>query len=108
MLVIKGVNVYPSEIETTLLGVDDLLPQYQLIVDRRSTLARLEVQVEPAQALVERTAGLQPGHPALAAVRREVAARLRQSLGLGVEVTVVRPRTIPRSEGKAVRVIELT
>jgi phenylacetate-CoA ligase len=108
MLVIKGVNVYPSEIETTLLGVGDLLPQYQLIVDRRSTLARLEVQVEPAPALVERTAGLQAGHPLLASVRRDVAARLRESLGLGVEVTIVQPRTIPRSEGKAVRVIEQT
>jgi phenylacetate-CoA ligase len=108
MLVIKGVNVYPSEIETALLGVEDLLPQYQLVVDRRATLARLEVQVEPAPALVERSGGLQPGHPAVVALRQDVAARLRATLGLGVEVTLVPPRTIPRSEGKAVRVIEQT
>jgi phenylacetate-CoA ligase len=108
MLVIKGVNVYPSEIELALLGVDDLAPQYQLVVDRRTTLARLEIQVEPAPELVERCGGLAPDHPAVAALRREVAARLRSALGLGVEVTLVPPRTIPRSEGKAVRVIETT
>jgi phenylacetate-CoA ligase len=100
------VNVYPSEIELALLGVDDVLPQYQLLVDRRATLARLEIQVEPAPTLVARSDGLRPEHPAVVAVRREVAARLRATLGLGVEVTLVPPRTIPRSEGKAVRVIE--
>jgi phenylacetate-CoA ligase len=108
MLVIKGVNVYPSEIETALLGVADVLPQYQLVVDRRSTLARLEIQVEPAPGLVERSEGLRPGHPAVVALRHDVAARLRATLGLGVEVTLVPPRTIPRSEGKAVRVVEQT
>ena len=106
MLVIKGVNVFPSEIERALLGVDDVLPQYQLVVDRRATLARLEIQVEPSAALVARSDGLRPEHPAVAAVRQDVAARLRSALGLGVEVTLVPPRTIPRSEGKAVRVIE--
>jgi phenylacetate-CoA ligase len=106
MLVIKGVNVYPSEIETTLLGIADLVPQYQLVVDRRSTLARLEVQVEPSAALIERSGGLAADHPAVLALRHDVAARLRSALGLGVEVTLVPPRTIPRSEGKAVRVIE--
>jgi phenylacetate-CoA ligase len=106
MLVIKGVNVYPSEIETALLGVADLVPQYQLIVDRRATLARLEVQVEPSAELVERSGGLQPAHPAVMALRQDVAARLRSALGLGVEVTLMPPRTLPRSEGKAVRVIE--
>jgi phenylacetate-CoA ligase len=108
MLVIKGVNVYPSEIEGALLGVTDLLPHYQLVVDRRATLARLEVQVEPAPDLVARTDGLEPEHPTVLALRQDVATRLRSALGLGVEVTLVPPRTIPRSEGKAVRVIERT
>jgi phenylacetate-CoA ligase len=106
MLIIKGVNVYPSEVEGALLGVPDLLPQYQLVVDRRATLARLEVQVEAAPSLLERCGGLEPGHPAVLALRQEVAARLRAALGLGVEVAVVPPRTLPRSEGKAVRVVE--
>jgi len=108
MLIIRGVNVYPSEIEAALLGVEGLLPHYQLVVDRRATLARLEIQVEPAPSLVEPGGNLEPEHPAVLALRRDVAARLRSALGLGVEVTLVPPRTIPRSEGKAIRVIERT
>ena len=108
MLIIKGVNVYPSEIEAALLDVADLLPQYQLVVDRRTTLARIEVQVEPGPRLIERCGGLHPDHPAVVALRQDVGARLRSALGLGVEVTLVPPRTIPRSEGKAVRVVEHT
>jgi phenylacetate-CoA ligase len=86
--------------------VEGLLPHYQLVVDRRATLARLEIQVEPAPSLVERCGDLEPEHPAVLALRRDVAARLRAALGLGVDVTLVPPRTIPRSEGKAVRVVE--
>ncbi|HSE93757.1 MAG TPA: phenylacetate--CoA ligase [Methylomirabilota bacterium] len=108
MLVIKGVNVYPSEVEGALLDVGELVPQYQLVVDRRTTLARVEVQVEPAPAFLARCGALDPGLPAVAALREHVAARLRGALGLAVEVTLVPPRTIPRSEGKAVRVIERT
>ena len=48
MLIIKGVNLYPSEVEATLLAVEELQPHYLLVVDRATTLARLEVQVEPA------------------------------------------------------------
>jgi len=108
MLIIRGVNVYPSEIEAALLGVEGLLPHYQLVVDRRATLARLEIQVEPTPSLIKPGGNLEPEHPAVLALRREVAARLRSALGLGVEVSLVPPRTIPRSEGKAIRVIERT
>lgn len=106
MLVIKGVNVYPSEVEAALLTVEDLGPHYQLVVDRRAALARLEVQVEPAARLVARCGGFAPEHPELEAVRRRVAQRLRETTGLTVELTIVAPETIPRSEGKAVRVVE--
>ncbi len=108
MLVIKGVNVYPSEVEEALLGEDDLLPHYQLVVDRRETLARVEVQVEPGAAFWERCGGPVANHPAVVALRDRVTGRLRAALGLGVEVTLMPPRAIPRSEGKAVRVIERT
>ena len=63
MLIIKGVNLYPSEVEAALLAMDELEPHYQLVVDRRTTLARLEVQVEPAPALLERCGGFQADHP---------------------------------------------
>ena len=106
MLIIKGVNLYPSEVEATLLDIDELVPHYQLVVDRSGTLARLEVQVEPATAVVERCGGFDPGHPTLVALHRRVGERLSKAIGLSVDLTLVAPRTVPRSEGKAVRVIE--
>jgi phenylacetate-CoA ligase len=106
MLVIKGVNLYPSEVEGTLLGIEGLVPHYQLVVDRRSTLATLEVHVEPAPELVERCGGFDAEHPVIVGLRARVAERLEKAIGLSVHLTIVAPRTIPRSEGKAVRVIE--
>ena len=106
MLIVKGVNLYPSEVEGTLLAVAELAPHYQLVVDRAATLARLEVQVEPAPELIARCGGFAVDHPEIASLRRRAAEQLRQATGLGVELTIVAPRTIPRSEGKAVRVIE--
>jgi phenylacetate-CoA ligase len=106
MLIVKGVNLYPSEVEAALLAVDGLQPHYLLVVDRTTTLARLEVQVEPAPTLLERCGGFRVDHPLLLAVGQRVSARLREVTGLGIELTLVAPHTIPRSEGKAVRVIE--
>ena len=96
MLVVRGVNLYPSE----------LVPHYQLVVDRGTTLARLEVQVEPAPELVARCGGFSAEHPEIVTLRQRAAERLERAIGLSVELTIVAPRTIPRSEGKAVRVIE--
>ena len=107
MLIVKGVNLYPSELERALLEVTALAPHYQLVVDRTGTLARLEVHVEPAPALAAEC-GASFEHPAARAVRDDVAARVRSAIGLSVEVVIVPPRTIPRSEGKAVRVVERT
>ena len=106
MLVIKGVNLYPSEVEEALLAIEELVPHYELVVDRRATLATLEVLVEPAPALVERCGGFDATHPMLAGLRARAAERLEKAIGLSVELTIVAPRTLPRSEGKAVRVIE--
>jgi phenylacetate-CoA ligase len=106
MLVIRGVNLYPSEVERTLLEVAELVPHYQLVVDRSSTLATLEVQVEPAPAVVERCGRFDARHPELVALGARVAERLRQAIGFSVRLTLVPPRTLPRSEGKAVRVVE--
>ena len=109
MLIIKGVNVYPSELESTLLAIADLEPHYQLVVDRTTTLAALEVRVEPTPALVARAGPgpLDARNPVVAALQRQVSERVREAIGLTVGVTLVPPRTVPRSEGKAVRVIEI-
>jgi phenylacetate-CoA ligase len=106
MLVVRGVNVYPSQIEALLLDLPDLAPHYQLVLDRGDTLIRLEVQVEVAEPLVRAWGGWRADHPALAGLQGRVAERLRSGLGLQTEVSLVAPQTVPRSEGKAVRVVD--
>jgi phenylacetate-CoA ligase len=106
MLIIKGVNVYPSEVEAGLLTLDDLAPHYQVVVDRRHEFPTLEVQVEPSERLVREWGGFAVEGPLVRALAARVGARLQGALGLHPCVTVVPPKTIPRSEGKAVRVVE--
>jgi phenylacetate-CoA ligase len=106
MLIIKGVNVYPSQLEAALLTVEDLAPHYQLLVDRRAAFPTLAVQVEPAERLVREWGGFVASRPEIAALSAQVAQCLRGHLGLNPEIIVVAPKTIPRSEGKAVRVVE--
>ena len=93
MLIIKGVNVYPSQLEAALLTLEDVAPHYQLLVDRRGSFPTLAVHVEPVERLVREWGGFE-------------AAQIRGHLGLNPEIAVVAPKTIPRSEGKAVRVVE--
>jgi phenylacetate-CoA ligase len=88
MLIIRGVNVFPSEIERTLLAIPELTPHYQLVVERPGHLDELTVQVE--------------GTADTARVREE----LERTLGLNAKVEVLRPESIPRSEGKALRVVD--
>lgn len=96
MLVVRGENVFPSQIEEVLLQVPGLTPNYQLFVDRRThALDSIEVRVEST-----------PGADAIG-LARAAEIRVRETIGLGVAVTVVEPGTLPRSEGKAKRVIDL-
>ena len=88
MLVIRGVNVFPSEIERVLLAVDGLQPHYQLVVERKDRLDELTVQVEGAIDAAP------------------VRAQLERALGLSARVEIVEPGSIPRSEGKALRVLD--
>ena len=106
MLIIKGVNVYPSQLEAALLTVADLAPHYQLVVDRREAFPTLAVHVEPDERVVRDWGGFEAAPARLAALSAQVAECLRGHLGLNPEIAVVAPKTIPRSEGKAVRVVE--
>jgi phenylacetate-CoA ligase len=106
MLVIKGVNVYPSQLEAVLLTLPDLAPHYQLVVDRRQGFPTIEVHVEPAEECVRGWGGFDSARPEVVALSLRVGELLRAHLGLNPEVAIVPPKTIPRSEGKAVRVVE--
>jgi phenylacetate-CoA ligase len=94
MLIIRGVNLYPSEVEHVLLGIDGIAPHYRLIVERPGPMDELTVQCEPA-------GGADP-EP----LRDEAMRRLREHTGLRIEVAVLDPGGVPRSEGKAVRVVD--
>src|SRR5262245_60813038 len=101
MLIIRGVNVYPSQVEHALLEVPELTPHYRLVVRREHTLDTLEVQVEG------QFAAMTAGEAAVGALAARVRRRLLEALGLTAEVTIVAPKTIERSIGKAKRVLDL-
>ena len=101
MLVIRGVNVFPSQIEEALLKVEGLAPQYVILVDRpKDQLDQLEVWVEASEELYRR------GEYAVKQAQEQAMHEVHEILGLNVKVQVVEPHKIQRSEGKAVRVID--
>ena len=96
MLIIRGVNVFPSQIESVLLAMGQIEPHYQLIVDRGDDhMDNLEVRIESSSAINQHQE-LEGG----------IKANLQNALGIGCSVTVLHPEEIARSEGKAVRVID--
>ncbi len=99
MLVIKGVNVFPSQIETVLLKLG-MEPNYRMIVDRKNNLDTLEVQVEVNEAQFSDTV------KNMEKVERSISSALQSILGIGAKVTLMEPKSIERSEGKAKRVID--
>jgi len=100
MLIIRGINVFPSQIESVLLSVEGAQPHYLIVVDRERGLDRLELQVEVSQELfTDEVKGLE-------ALRDKIAREIESVLGLRVSVKLVEPQTIERSMGKAKRVID--
>jgi phenylacetate-CoA ligase len=100
MFIIRGVNVYPSQIETALLKVEGTLPHYQIILTRDKGLDEVEVQVEVTKEVFGDTVG------ALEKVQRDICHSIETLTGLRIKVRMVQPQTITRSEGKAKRVID--
>jgi len=98
MLIIRGVNVYPSQIEAVLVGLPGIEPHYQLVVERKGSLDHLTIEVEAAPGLPgERYAG------AAHAVQHHV----KSMVGVTADVVMKKPGEVPRSQGKAVRVRDL-
>ena len=95
MLIVRGVNVYPSNVEHALLSVPEAAPHYQLVVERIGAMDELSVHCEPAGADVDP-----------ARLLADVERVLRDHLGIRVRAEVMEPGTLPRSEGKAVRVVD--
>lgn len=95
MITVRGVNLFPSNVEHLLLSVPQVAPHYQLVVERTGAMDELTVQCEPVSAAVD-----------AAALRSTVQTVLREHTGIRIEVEVLAPGTVPRSEGKAVRVVD--
>ena len=102
MLIIRGVNVFPSQIEAVLLNIKGIEPHYQLIVDRVETLDTLEVQVEISEKLLAESDEVK----ALQNVQRRIVKDIKDYLGITAQVKLVEPKSLQRSEGKASRVID--
>lgn len=100
MLIIRGVNVFPSQVEAALLEMGETRPHYLLIVDRINNLDILEVQVEVEEHFFSDEI------KELEKLTKKISRVLQDALGLSVKVTLVEPKTIQRSQGKATRVID--
>lgn len=102
MLIIRGVNVFPSQIEEVLLKVSggEISPNYQIVVDRVNNTDTLDVNVEMSDKL------LSDDVRTIESVEKKITDQLRSTLGIGAKVHLVNPKTITRSEGKAKRVID--
>jgi phenylacetate-CoA ligase len=100
MLIIRGVNVFPSQIESVLLEIDGLEPHYQLIVDREGSLDTLEVQVEVREKIFsDEIRELQN-------MEKRITKDIKDYLGVTAKVKLVEPKSLQRFEGKAQRVID--
>ncbi|HSB69312.1 MAG TPA: phenylacetate--CoA ligase [Candidatus Methylomirabilis sp.] len=100
MLIIRGVNVFPSQLESVLMAVEGVEPHYQLIVSREESLDVLEVQVEVNESIfTDEIKGLE-------ALAKRIEHDIKDLLGVSCKVKLVEPKTIQRSEGKAKRVID--
>jgi phenylacetate-CoA ligase len=100
MLIIRGVNVFPSQIEALLLEQKALAPHYQIVVTREDNLDQLEVRVELSEiSFSDEVRKLQ-------SLERTLRKSIKEFLGVSAKITLVNPRTLDRSEGKAIRVID--
>jgi phenylacetate-CoA ligase len=102
MLIIRGVNVFPSQIEAVLIGVTGLEPHYQLIVDRAGTMDTLEVQVEVSEQAFANADEVR----FLQNLERTLAKDLKDYVGVTAKIKLVEPKSLQLSVGKASRLID--
>jgi phenylacetate-CoA ligase len=101
MLIIRGVNVFPSQIEQILMRIEETEPHYQIVVDRGAThLDEIEIHVEVSEAIFSDETG------DMEKIKDKISAEIRSSLMIGAKVKLVEPKSIERSMGKAKRVID--
>jgi phenylacetate-CoA ligase len=100
MFIIRGVNVFPSQIETAILAVEGTLPHYQIVLTRRRNLDEIEVRVEVTPDVLSDRVG------AMENLQSKLARQIERTIGLRAAVSLVEPHSLARSEGKAKRVLD--
>ncbi len=100
MLIIRGVNVFPSQIENVLMDIEGVAPHYQLVVDREGSLDMLTVMVEVNEGMFSDEV------KKLQAIQKKITKNIKEFLGVSATVKLVESKAIARSEGKAVRVVD--
>ena len=100
MLIIKGVNVFPSQIESVLLKISKASPNYQIVVDRVNNSDTFEIRVELNDDMFSDTV------KSIEDLEKKISNDIHNILGIKAKIRLVEPKSIPRSEGKAVRVID--
>jgi phenylacetate-CoA ligase len=105
MLIIRGVNVFPTEIESVLLSFPQLAPHYQAVVEREGALDRIEVHCEVTPEFMKQAGDLE-NSPEMEKLSKEIGHAMKSTLGVSIQLKICKPHTIPRSEGKAIRVVD--
>ena len=100
MLIIRGINVFPSQVESVILEMPEFEPVYMLVVDRINSLDTLQVQVEVRKDYFSDELG------AMLQLRKRLADKLKSVLSISADIRLMEPNSIPRSEGKSMRVID--
>ncbi len=100
MLIISGVNVFPSQIEALMLEIPEIEPQYRLLVRKKGYLDQLVLQVEAKKEVHD------VGREKLMEVEARISAHIRGMIGISIEVNLMEPKSLARSEGKALRVVD--
>ncbi|MDW7650757.1 MAG: phenylacetate--CoA ligase [Bacillota bacterium] len=100
MIIVRGVNVFPTQVESVLLEIGETEPHYQLVVTRQGSLDMLEIQVEVSERMFSDKV------KRLEELEKKIHSQIDSILGISAKIRLVEPKTIPRSEGKAKRVID--
>ena len=100
MLIIRGVNVFPSQVEAALVEVEEVTPHYMMIIDRENNLDSLEIQVEvDTRYYTDEIRGIEK-------LTKKISQVIQSALGISAKIKLMGPNTLKRSEGKAVHVID--
>ena len=101
MMIVRGVNIFPSQIENVLMRIEGTQPHYQIVIDRGAThLDEIEIRVEVEDAVFSDVTSV------LERLRKRIHDELKSELGISAHIKLVEPRSIARSEGKAQRIID--